>query len=176
MLYAILLEGAAEQAIIDILLENDRLIIAKSGLIDEKALRVRSIDKFCDKYLNRAFDYVTVYRVLDSESEKSKLNSKNKKLYQEKMTVKSIITNPEIEILYIIAEGKYQEYLKVKSFQKPSDFCKQQLKCKDIKSYAYVYGYFGKDVNKLISILKEYKSLSSTKNDTIYDLLKNKYK
>lgn len=86
-----------------------------------------------------------------------------------------IITSPEIEMLVIISEGRFTDYLKVKSKVKPSEYCKQSLKLRQIKEYNYIRDHFS-DVNHLISVIKEYHSLKDNDSKTLYDLLENQYK
>lgn len=47
--------------------------------------------------------------------------------YSAKIDVVNIVTSPEIEMLIICSEGKYEDYCKVKSKMSPSNFCKQYL-------------------------------------------------
>lgn len=132
---AIICEGAAEEAIIEILLNHSLLLIeSDENLLEDGPIRVRSADEFCEKYLGRDFDgKVDVYRILDSRREQFSFKTRKKaKLYEEKLNIHNIITAPEIEILIIISENKYQAFLKSK--EKPSDFCKKKLKMKSVKS------------------------------------------
>ena len=78
-------------------------------------------------------------------------------------------------MLVIISEGRFTDYLKVKSKVKPSEYCKQSLKLRQIKEYDYIRDYFS-DVNHLISVIKEYHSLKDNDSKTLYDLLENQYK
>lgn len=71
--YAIICEGAAEKAIINILLENDRLIINKNDLYKGQLFgrADRNIKKFCDNHLNISIDFkIVIWRILDSKREK----------------------------------------------------------------------------------------------------------
>ena len=77
---------------------------------------------------------VMIYRILDSKNENFKVPNKIKKEFQGKYEVVEIITSPEIEMLVIISEGRFTDYLKVKSKVKPSEYCKQSLKLRKIKS------------------------------------------
>lgn len=52
--------------------------------------------------------------------------------YLKRVTVVNIITAPEIEMLVIHAEGKYDDYSRKR--MKPSDYVKQHLKLGKIKS------------------------------------------
>ena len=117
---ACICEGSAEQAIMDILLSHDVLKFRKDELLDEKIIRTRSGAEFEKNYLRKHFkSKVTVYRVLDSRKEKFRLG----KLYKDKVDVINVITAPEIEMLIIHNENKYDEFKK--SRKKPSDYSKE---------------------------------------------------
>lgn len=180
ILNAILCEGAAEQAILEILLENDVLTIKKESLLEEKVFRERSADSFFKKHMRVEFDEkVTIYRILDSKNENFKVTNKIKKDFQGKYEVVDIITSPEIEMLVIISEGRFTDYLKGKSKVKPSEYCKQSLKLRQIKEYDFIRDYFS-DVKHLINVIKQYHSLMKVNKDnfslTLYDLLESEYK
>lgn len=179
-LNAILCEGASEQAILEILLENDVLTIKKESLLDEKVFRERSAESFFKKHMRVEFDEkVTIYRILDSKNENFKVTNKIKKDFQGKYEVVDIVTSPEIEMLVIISEGRFTDYLKVKSKVKPSEYCKQSLKLRQIKEYDFIRDYFS-DVKHLINVIKQYHSLMKVNKDnfslTLYDLLESEYK
>ena len=48
---ACICEGAAESAIIDILVDNGLLIFSRSEMIDESVIRCRSAKRFEERYL-----------------------------------------------------------------------------------------------------------------------------
>lgn len=171
------LEGAAEEAIIDILLDNDMLIVSRDSLIENRPLRVRDANELCT-YLQKDFDgTITIYRILDSSNERFNLSRENKVLFGDKIELINVITKPEIELLYILSQGKYRDYMKVKSHTKPSKFCKQDLKCRKIKEYEFVYSYFS-DTNELVRTLKEYNRVTAKSKAThsLFDLLRTEYK
>lgn len=175
-LEAITCEGSAEQAILTLWLEQSMLTIKKEDILDNEVIRIRKANAFCEKYLRRGFEgKVTVYRVLDSRRENFKLTGRNKKDFEHRIDVVNVITAPEIEILYIIAEGKHQEFQRSK--KKPSEFCIQVLKCKRIKEYNFVYEYFT-DTGKLVATLKEYNRIHKKERGEVYlyDLLEECYK
>ena len=179
-LNAILCEGAAEQAILEILLENDVLTIKKETLFEEKVFRERSAESFFKKYMRVDLDEkVTIYRILDSKNENFKIKNKIKKDFQGKYEVVDIVTSPEIEMLVIISEERFTDYSKVKSKVKPSEYCKQSLNLRKVKEYNFIRDYFS-DVNHLISVIKQYHSLMKVNKDnfslTLYDLLESEYK
>ena len=128
-LIACLCEGSMEQAIMEILLDNNRLIFEREQLLEEEILRCRSAKNFERDYLNKTTnEMITVYRILDSTNENFKLSGP----YLKRVTVVNIITAPEIEMLVIHAEGKYDDYSRKR--MKPSDYVKQHLKLGKIKS------------------------------------------
>lgn len=167
---ACICEGGAEHAIMDILLDNRSLIFEKHQLLDEKILSVRSASKFEQQYLRKDFHKkITIYRILDSRRENFKLS----KLYKNKVEVINVITAPEIEMLIIHNEGKYDDYKRTK--KKPSDYCKQNLKLSDVKTYQFVKAYFS-NLDTLVSAIKIYHQKANIQNKevTLFDLLTNR--
>lgn len=168
--YAIICEGSAEEAIMEILIENDLLHFKKEDLLEEQVIRCRSPKKFEERYLRTDFSRkIKVYRILDSHKEKFKLS----KTFQDKVEVETVVTSPEIEMLIIHAENAYKDYLKKKSKVKPSDYCKTVLKLPKVKEYEWVKAYFS-DVDKLLSAMKEYDRCTKKRKGelTLLDLVK----
>lgn len=164
---ACICEGAAEQEIIRILLDNDKLIFDRERLIDGDPLRCRNAKNFEEQHLRKGFSgKITVLRILDSRREAFKLS----KAYENKVDVINIITAPEIEMLIIFAEQKYNKYKR--SGKKPSEFCKAELGYGNVKSKEFVRSYFS-DCNTLIAAIHEYKRVSNIKNGefSLSDLL-----
>lgn len=165
---ACICEGTAEQVIMNILLDNHKLIFEREDLLEEDVLRSRSGQKFEQQYLRKGFDdEITVLRILDSRGENFKIS----KVYQHKIKVVNIITAPEIEMLIIFNENKYDNFKK--SRKKPSDYCKEDLSYKNVKSKSFITEYF-ENVNSLINAIKEYKRVSHIPNNeySLFDLLK----
>ena len=120
---ACICERAAENAIIDILLDHNLLIFTREEMLEEEVIRCRDGKHFEEKYLRKGFlDKISVIRILDSQRENFKLS----KAYKYKVDVINVITAPEIEMLIIFNEDKYREFKK--SGKKPSDFCRENLK------------------------------------------------
>ena len=164
---ACICEGSSEAAILDILIDHELLCFSRTQMLDEKVLRCRSAEKFENNYLRKGFHQeITVVRVLDSRRENFRL----RKEYQSKVKVINIVTAPEIEMLIILNEDKYEEYCK--SHKKPSDFCKENLRMKDVKSYRFVREYFT-DPGHLVSAIRKYQKISNRPKDesTLMDLL-----
>lgn len=108
---ACICEGGAERAILDLLLDNHKLIFEREDLIEEEVLRCRKGKEFEERYLRKGFsEKITIYWIHDSRSEKFNLS----RAYEHKVDIKNVITAPEIEKLIICNEGKHKEYEKEK--------------------------------------------------------------
>lgn len=82
---ACICEGGAERAILDMLLDNHKLIFEREELIEEEVLRCRSAKEFEERYLRKGFsEKITIYRILDSRVEKFNMS----KAYEHKVDVK----------------------------------------------------------------------------------------
>lgn len=164
---ACICEGAAEKAIMEILLDADKLTFKRDDLLEGELLRCRSGKNFEEQHLRKGFtERITVLRILDSRREQFRIS----KAYEHKIKVINVITAPEIEMLVIFNEGKYEDYKR--SGKKPSDFCETDLKYPDVKSTNFVKPYFA-DVTSLIESIEEYRRVSNVPNGeyTLYDLL-----
>lgn len=165
---ACICEGGAEHAILDLLMNNHKLIFEREDLIEEEILKCRRGRDFEKRYLKKGFsEKITIYRILDSRNENFKLS----KAYEEKVDIINVVTAPEIEMLIIFNEGKYKEFKN--AGEKPSIYCKRALRYKHVKSYEFIYEYFS-DINVLVEALHEYKRMSKVRKDemTLWDLLK----
>lgn len=165
---ACICEGAAENAIIDLLLDNHLLIFEREDLLEEAVIRCRDGQTFESRYLRKGFnDKVSVIRILDSRRENFRLG----KAYQGKVDVINVITAPEIEMLIILNEKRYDAFKK--SGKKPSDYCKEDLRMKSVKSYQFVSEYFS-NTDILVSAIKRYTEISKVRKGefTLLDILK----
>lgn len=162
---ACICEGAAEAAIIDILLDNDLLIFSRKDMLEESVIRCRNAKTFEERYLRKSFaKQVSVIRVLDSRRTEFHLS----KAYIHKINVVNIVTAPEIEMLINLKEDAYDKFKS--SRKKPSDFCKIDLKMRDVKSYKFVSNYFN-DASLLVKAIKEYRRKSYIKKVKIVFLI-----
>ena len=151
---ACICEGAAENAIMDILLDEELLVFSREEMLEESVIRCRDGKKFEQKYLRKGFaEKISVIRILDSRREKFKIG----KAYEHKIDVINVITAPEIEMLIIFAENQ----------------CKENLRMSDVKSYDYVFNYFSNS-GILVEAIKEYhRTAKIPKGEyTLLDLLK----
>ena len=147
-------EGAAEQAIIELLLDHNSLVFAHDNLVGREVTRKRKSSEIQSSFLNRAYQRrVNILRILDSKKDSFKLPP----LYAERYLVHNIYTRPEIEMLLIIAEGQVEKYLqKDKTRYKPSSYCAEVLfPGKHIKSREFIQDYFA-DINKLHNAIRLY--------------------
>ena len=81
---ACICEGSAEEAIIDILVDNDLLIFNREEMLEERVIRCRSAKRFEERYLRKGFDeQISVIRILDSRREEFRLS----KAYEQKIDV-----------------------------------------------------------------------------------------
>ena len=167
---ACICEGSAEEAIMTILLENNKLKFTTSQLLEEQLIRERAAKQFEKKYLRQEFGkLITIVRILDSKHETFTVS----KAYKPKIDeVINIITAPEIEKLIILHENKFTAWNNSKL--KPSLYCKQELGFTDVKKPEFVRNYFS-DVKDLVSAIREYKRVSKLdKNEyCLCDLLSN---
>lgn len=93
--------------------------------------------------------------------------------YEGKVSVINVITAPEIEILVILSESKYDDFKRKRI--KPSEYCKTYLEYPDVKTYKFVNTYFN-DVDKLIAAIEEYKRVTQMHSgeSMLFDLLETK--
>lgn len=169
-LIACICEGGAETVIINILLDNDLLIFNREQLIDESVLPRTSVKEFEKRYLRRAYDQrILVLRIIDSRKERFNLS----KAYRCQIDVIDVITAPEIEMLIILSQDKYQDFCR-SGIKKPCEYCKRVLKIRNVKSPTFIKDYFG-DINLLLDSIKEYHRVHKRKNNetALYDLIKN---
>lgn len=149
-------EGSDELAFINVLLEKKILKFTKEELLMEDIYHARQINGVLVGYIQLlpSEDTVSVYRIGDKLSDdltipKSILKSKISGKYD-------ISTTPEFEILFILNEGLYDDYLKVKSVKKSSIFYKEHNKNYK-KQASYVKDYFSIMENEeIISLIDLY--------------------
>lgn len=93
---ACICEGAAENAVMDILLDADLLVFSREEMLEEAVIRCREGNKFEQKYLRKGFaDKISVIRILDSRREKFKIG----KAYEHKIDMKELTEDLDLEIL-----------------------------------------------------------------------------
>ncbi|WDF82344.1 hypothetical protein PQ472_10695 [Lacticaseibacillus pabuli] len=171
-LIALICEGGAEKAILTLLLDNDKLKYTWNDLLKSQLFDERSASKFADKHLGMDMSKkVHIIRVLDSRKEKFKLARQ----YQQKVSrIDNLYTRPEIEVLYLINEDKYDDFERQKNIEKkPSLYISKTLHIRDAKKPYIVTAYWSDRVDELVAAIKEYATRSSDDIDqTLAALLK----
>ena len=168
---ACLCEGNAEREIMDILMENGLLSFSMDDLLSNDFIRRLSGREFCTRYLGYRLGGMTVdiIHIQDSRTERFDIPKAYKKVIR---SDKRCITSPEIEILIILAEGRYEDFRK--SRKKPSEYCKSELGMRKVKSREFVRSYF-LDADRLLKALRLYREYYGRTQDPsdiiLYDLL-----
>ena len=164
---ACICEGAAEQAVMELLLDSGKLSFSYDDMLENEVIRCRGAQRFEERYLRKGFTgKITVLRILDSHRENFNLS----RAYRDKIDGVNIVTAPEIEMLVIYAEGKYEQYKR--SGKKPSIFCKEDLGYANVKSAAFIKRYF-QNLDTLIAAIQEHKRVATIQRgeSTLADLL-----
>lgn len=173
-LIACICEGNAELEIMELLLRNDKLKFSKDDLLDDRLFTgsMRSARKLETRYLTHNYEpnqKIEIIRIIDSKSENYAIRG----AYKTKVAgeVINCYTRPEIEMLLIIHNGKYEQFKR--SNKKPSEYCIHDLRMgKNIKQKNFIRNYFNK-INNLVDTLKEYHRIRPNKKEkTIYSLLR----
>lgn len=152
----IMTEGSDELAFLEVALDKDLLKYNKSDLLYEEVIHARQIreDLIARIQLLEPNVKIKIVRVGDKLSDKLRIPKEIKRRVID--TVDDYCTTPEFEMLMIIKEGMFNEYNKVKSQKKPSEF--YMAKHPDYhKSREYVSAYFESlSITEFSSLLKEY--------------------
>ncbi len=150
----IMTEGSDELAFVNVLLDRNILKFKREELLMEEIYHARQITAELVGYIQLLpkDDTVSIYRVGDKLSDKLRIP---KSIISSKISGKyDISTTPEFEVLFLLNEDLYEDYLKVKSFKKPSEFYKEHNK-KYNKQSEFVKSYFDSMSNEEIIRLIE---------------------
>ena len=171
MRYLVMCEGANEKKIIDMLLENKKLIVSEDDLLGQITYHARQIKK-SPMVMGQLRIYggdVEIWRIGDKQTDKLDIPLEFKSKIKK---VTKFCTLPELEILLILSEKKFKEYEKGKSQKHPKDFAKDNIvynKSKYKGDTKFYEAYYGNDINKLIKAIQEYKQRNHAhKNDEHY--------
>lgn len=154
-------EGNAEEAIIDLLLDYGMLCFGREDLIRSKCTQIRSGSDIAQEYLRQEFGRdIVILRILDRDKENFKLP----RLYKH-ISVISVVTRPEIEILHIRALGLESDFERCKRLKKdlqPSEFlqgyCSKQknIRIKNVKSEEFAKALYADCIDKLLDAIRRY--------------------
>jgi len=162
-------EGAAEEAIMNALVDANVLIFSRMQLVDEKVTRMRKASEIQTTFLRRDYEKpVDIVRILDSETDRFRLGS----LYADRFQVYNVYTKPEIEMLRILSEKKYEAFKK--SRKTPNKYCLEDLfSGENVKGKAFLQKYF-QDTDRLFRAIDEYRRVGTILpgEAILFDLLK----
>lgn len=164
-------EGAAESSVVDILLNDDKLIFKRKQLHDYSTIRRISAKDFEKNYLGFNFSYKPVLiRLTDRANEMFRLST----YYKDKIDVYNVVTRREIEMLVIHSENKYDDYKK--SGKSPSRYCKENLRLPNIKKSIFWNSYY-RNSEDLISAINDYDKKTQNMKSvyTLRDLIKPQF-
>lgn len=166
----IMVEGASEKAIMDLLINNNKLIFPFRSIIqssDGTTVQdyLNELD-YANNFLSHGFNKpVNIHVVLDSTNRKFKKLESNRLI----STVRYYITREEIEAIHLYKHTEWLEgYMTFKNNKsnrkggskqiKPSTFFKQELGIKNIKTYDYIYKLWEDDIDGLIKAIDNVKT------------------
>ena len=116
-------EGASEVLVMLDLIEKDLLIFDKKEILDRRPIHFRQPREIAALIDTLPIDEeIVFYRIGDTQKDDYNLSYFSAR--KDKITVVKVCTKPELEILIIINEGLYDEYLKQKSKMMPKQFVK----------------------------------------------------
>lgn len=152
-------EGSAESAIIETLVESGMLGVPDDRIerdqeTDAPYTTRRSGSAVTDAFLNLDYEGgpLRIIRIADSRNERFKL----RRGYEERATVETLLTRPEIEILVILREHAYDQWRK--SRLSANQYCKQRLDMPDVKRYEFIKQYWS-DVDAPCAAIHEYRRI-----------------
>lgn len=165
MKYLLMCEGKNEEALVNLLIDNNKLILTREDLIGRKPYNIRQLThpviKTEIKHYN---DEIIVYRTQDKQSDEVKVPS-DLKDYVSKSRIFKFCTKPELEILLIINEGMLKDYNK--SGLTPKQYALKNIKFNGRKydqSTDFLINYYEKKVNNLVNNISEYKRIKKKHN------------
>ena len=169
-------EGTNEKTLIELLIKHNKLIFDLDDLLNLEIYHARQFVPYIISQLKIYHGEIKIIRIGDKQSDILKIP----KEIADKIKKEAIIkcrTSFELEILLIINEGLYKEFLKVKSKTSAKEFAKIHIKYHG-KSYdgscEFWQQYYSKRINTLVKNIKECKRLTKLNKNEIYlaDLLK----
>ena len=176
MKYLIMCEGTNEKTILELLLEHNKLIFKQDDLLNLEIYHAKQFVPYIISNINHYNGDITILRIGDKQKDILKIP----KEISHRITSKNIIkcrTSFELEILLIINEGKYKEFIKVKSKVTAKEFAKTNIKYNGQYyngSCEFWENYYQKRINNLVNNIKECKRITKIEKNEIYlaDLLK----
>lgn len=148
-------EGPSEVQLMLDLLDKGVLIFDKKEILDRRPIHFRQPREIAALIDTLPIDEeIVFYRIGDTQ--KDEYNLSYFRARKDRITIIKVCTKPELEILIIINEGLYDEFLKEKSKTMPKQFVKTH-----VKDYTNFNDYL--NAHDLRFAIDEYKRLK--KND-----------
>ena len=161
-------EGKSEVYLITQLLQRGCLVFGVNDILDHRPIHARQPRSFQPLVATLPIEEdIVIYRIGDTQRDEMDPSSLGTTREEHTQIVK-VCTKPEIEILIIIDQGLYKEYIKSHGKMTPKEYVK-----------AHVKDYFGFndyiDRHDMVPAIKEYKRIKQNTKDEKYlaDLLKN---
>ena len=148
-------EGTCELAMMNVLLERNLLAFDEGELLFRQMFQARQIDEKLKEMINQlpANETVNIIRIGDKLSDKLKVP---KGLSKRISNISSICIKPEFEILHIIKENRFSEFIKLKSDIKASNYY-MTINHEYKKTYKCNYNFFNQmDNGTLVELFKNY--------------------
>ena len=170
----VMCEGANEKKIVDLLLEHNKLRITKDDLLGLVTYHARQITSpVIAPFLTMYSGDIDIIRIGDKQSDSLQIP---KNLRKRIKTITKYCTKPELEILLIINEGLYEDYIRHYSRIRPKQYAKNNIiyqKQKYDNSTRFYDNYYSNRIDNLIANLEKYKRLKKHNTDELYlyDLL-----
>lgn len=169
----ILCEGSNEKKIIEILLQHDKLKFTQNDLIGLVPYHARQLTSpVIVSALNMYHGNFDIYRIGDKQNDELKIP---RDLKHRIGSIKKYCTKPELEILLILNEGLYQNFLSL-GRNKAKQYAKEKIslnKKRYDNSTQFYDDYYGNNINTLIDNIYEYKRVKKHENQELFlaDLL-----
>lgn len=166
-------EGIAEESIIDLLLDNDKLCFKREDLVQKTCTRIRTGNKIASEFLNQEYDKdIVILRILDRDNEKFKLP----KVYRQNSRIIpfNIVTKPEIEILHIMAESLMNDFEHKRKHQKklkPSEYYQSHFSNLNVKSKEFIVQRYANNLDELVGAILSYRNKVHQDNHYLSELL-----
>lgn len=153
--YLLYCEGSAERVAMEILLDAGLLRFGSDDVVCDRMTGRPTIqrgkpDNLASQYLQMSYENpIVILYILDSLKEQLKLPR-----YASDTDVYYFHTRPEIEILTIIREGRYADFMN-HAGRDAARYCQKELRLSDIKKEKFLRGYW--DGESLRDAILEYR-------------------
>lgn len=120
-------EGTNEKALIELLLKHNKLIFSLDDLINLEIFHARQFVPYIISQTNSYYGKIKVIRIGDKQTDLLRIPQELAHKIKKEDIIKCR-TSFELEILLIINEGLYKEFLKQKSKISAKEFAKKYIK------------------------------------------------